>query len=48
MKFIRNQLALLRPDFLIEASCVNEGLTEGDILEMGLRLANDVSNYIEL
>ena len=46
MRLFRNQIALLFPDSVILLSQSNEDQTEGDIMEMGERLASEVRNYI--
>ena len=46
MRMFKNQLALLCPDALCLLSTSNELLTEGDIREMGARLAAEVHNFI--
>mmetsp|Transcript_10566 Transcript_10566/g.10576 ORF Transcript_10566/g.10576 Transcript_10566/m.10576 type:complete len:208 (-) Transcript_10566:633-1256(-) len=47
VRTIRNQIALLRPDCVLMCSHMNEGETEGDIFDMGQRLAREVLSYIE-
>jgi hypothetical protein len=42
MRLFRNQIALLYPDSVILLSTANEDQTEGDIFEMGERLAIEV------
>ena len=42
MRLFRNQIAMLYPDSVILLSTSNEEQTEGDILEMGERLATEV------
>lgn len=39
MRLLKNNLALLHPEALILCSNSNESSTEGDIREMGVRLA---------
>jgi len=46
MRLMRNNLALLYPDSIFLSSICNEDNTEGDISEMGIRLAQEVVNYI--
>jgi len=46
MRLMRNNLALLFPDSIFLSSICNEDNTEGDITEMGIRLAQEVVNYI--
>ena len=43
---MRNNIVLYFPDSLFLLSSSNEGKTDGDILEMGERLAKEVRNYI--
>jgi hypothetical protein len=46
MRLLKNNLSLAHPEALFLASGANEELTEGDIFEMGERLANEVKQYI--
>lgn len=46
VRLIRNQVALCRPDMLLMCSHMNEGETEGDILQMGERLSEEILQYI--
>lgn len=46
MRLFRNQIALLYPDSVVMLATSNEDQTEGDIMEMGERLASEVRNYI--
>jgi len=46
MRLMRNNLALLYPDSMFLSSTCNEDNTEGDINDMGIRLAQEVVNYI--
>merc|ERR1712039_665715 len=46
MRLMKNNLALLYPDAICLCSTSNEDNTEGDINEMGIRLAQEVVNYI--
>jgi len=46
MRLMKNNLALLYPDSIFLCSTSNEDNTEGDINEMGIRLAQEVVNYI--
>lgn len=46
MRLMRNNLALLFPDSMFLSSSCNEDNTEGDINDMGIRLAQEVVNYI--
>jgi hypothetical protein len=42
MRLLKNNLSLMHPDAIFLSSSSNEEQTEGDILEMGVRLANEV------
>ena len=42
----KNNIALLFPEAMFLCSSANEEHTEGDIMEMGVRLAQEVNNYI--
>jgi len=44
---IRNNIAMVRPDTVLMCSTLNEGETEGEIIEMGRRLASEIKSYIE-
>lgn len=46
MRLMKNNLALLYPDAIFLCSTSNEDNTEGDFNEMGIRLAQEVVNYI--
>lgn len=46
MRLMKNNLALLYPTAVFLSSTANEDNTEGDISEMGIRLAQEVVNYI--
>ena len=46
MKLLKNHLNLLHPEAMFLCSCINEDNTEGDIGDMGERLANEVTTYI--
>jgi hypothetical protein len=46
MRLLKNNLSILHPDGIFLSCTSNEDKTEGDILEMGQRLANEVKNYI--
>ena len=39
MRLLKNNLSLIHPEALFLCSCSNEDTTEGDIAEMGMRLA---------
>ena len=47
MRLFKNHIGLLYPNSMYLCSAANEGNTEGDILEMGLRLSNEVKNYLQ-
>mmetsp|Transcript_26524 Transcript_26524/g.51848 ORF Transcript_26524/g.51848 Transcript_26524/m.51848 type:complete len:248 (-) Transcript_26524:375-1118(-) len=46
MRLFKNHLALIFPDHLYLLSSANEGHTEGDIGEMGGRLAAEIAEFI--
>ena len=46
MRLLKNNIALLFPEAMFLCSSANEDHTEGDIFEMGQRLAQEISNYI--
>jgi hypothetical protein len=46
MRLMKNNVALLYPDAIFLCSNSNEDNTEGDMNEMGIRLAQEVVNYI--
>jgi hypothetical protein len=46
MRLLKNNIALLFPEVMFLLSSANEEHTEGDIQEMGVRLSQEVSNYI--
>jgi len=46
MRLMKNNIALLYPDAIFLCSNSNEDNTEGDFNEMGIRLAQEVVNYI--
>lgn len=47
MRLIKNQISCLYPDALCLLSVSNESLTEGNIMEMGVRLAKEVDEFIK-
>lgn len=47
MRLLKNNLSILHPDGIFLSCQSNEEQTEGDILEMGVRLAEEVKNYIQ-
>jgi pimeloyl-ACP methyl ester carboxylesterase len=46
MRLLKNNIALLFPEVMFLCSSANEEHTEGDIQQMGVRLAQEVNNYI--
>lgn len=46
MRLFKNNIALLYPNHLLLCSKVNEDYTDGDIGEMGKKLAIEVRNFI--
>jgi hypothetical protein len=46
MRLMKNNISLSYPDAVVLSSTCNESNTEGDISEMGIRLAQEVVNYI--
>lgn len=46
MRLMKNNLAMIFPDAIFLMSNVNEDNTEGDMNEMGIRLAQEVVNFI--
>lgn len=46
MRLMKNNIALLYPDAIFLCSQANEDNTEGDFNEMGIRLAQEVTNYV--
>jgi len=46
MRLLKNNLSIMHPDAIFLSSSSNEEQTEGDILEMGERLANEIKVYI--
>jgi len=46
MRLMKNNIALLYPDAIFLCANSNEDNTEGDMNEMGIRLAQEVVNYI--
>ena len=47
VRLIRNALGLVHPHALFLCSAANEASTEGDIMEMGEKLASEVSEFVE-
>lgn len=43
---IKNNIALVFPEVMFLMSCANEDHTEGDINEMGVRLAQEITTHI--
>ena len=46
MRLLKNNISLLHPEALFLSSQTNETDTEGDITEMGVKLSNEIINYI--
>lgn len=46
MRMIKNQVSLSLPNAMCYCSCANEEMTDRNIEEMGLNLANEVKKYI--
>lgn len=46
MRALRNQITYVYPESVVLLSTANEDQTEGDIMEMGERLATEVKSYI--
>ena len=46
MRLLKNNLSLLYPEALFLCSSSNENETEGDIMSMGVRLAQEILQYI--
>jgi len=47
LRLIKNHICWLHPNYLFLCSTANENQTEGDIIDMGLRLASEVRNFIQ-
>lgn len=47
MRLLKNNISLLYPETIFLLSTSNEDQTDGEISEMGLRLAGEVINYIQ-
>jgi hypothetical protein len=47
MRLFKNHICMLYPNYMFLCSAANEGNTEGDIIEMGLRLSNEVKSYLQ-
>jgi Putative serine esterase (DUF676) len=47
MRLLKNNISLLYPETVFLLSTSNEDQTDGDISEMGLRLAGEVISYIQ-
>jgi pimeloyl-ACP methyl ester carboxylesterase len=46
MRLFKNNLALVYPDAIFMVSSSNEDNTDGDLNEMGIRLAQEVTNFV--
>ena len=47
MRLLKNNLSVMHPDAIFLSSSANEDKTEGDLFEMGERLAEEVRQYIQ-
>lgn len=47
MRLLKNNLSVMHPDAIFLSSSTNESETEGDIMELGERLAKEVKDYIQ-
>ena len=47
MRIFKACIAQMLPDALFLSSGANEGVSDGDVMEMGVRLAKDVKAYID-
>jgi pimeloyl-ACP methyl ester carboxylesterase len=47
MKLLKNSISMVHPEAIFLLSKKNENETEGDIAEMGVRLADEVNEFIE-
>ena len=47
MRLFKNHIGMIYPNYMYLCSAANEGNTEGDIIEMGLRLSNEVKSYLQ-
>jgi triacylglycerol esterase/lipase EstA (alpha/beta hydrolase family) len=47
MRLLKNAISTMHPEAIFLSSSSNEDQTEGDIFEMGQRLANEVKTYIQ-
>ncbi len=47
MRLFKNNISIVYPETLFLCSTSNEDTTDGEISEMGLRLAGEVMNYIQ-
>lgn len=47
MRLLKNMLNVMHPEALLLSSVANEDNTEGDIGDMGQKLATEVSNFIK-
>ena len=48
MKMIKNNIAMVFPEVMFLMSSANEDQTEGDIAQMGVRLADEINNHIRI
>ncbi len=47
MRMLKNNISFLHPEAIFLSSTANEDQTEGDIFEMGERMATELKNYIQ-
>eukprot|EP00330_Aristerostoma_sp_ATCC50986_P009737 CAMPEP_0114596742 /NCGR_PEP_ID=MMETSP0125-20121206/18879_1 /TAXON_ID=485358 ORGANISM="Aristerostoma sp., Strain ATCC 50986" /NCGR_SAMPLE_ID=MMETSP0125 /ASSEMBLY_ACC=CAM_ASM_000245 /LENGTH=158 /DNA_ID=CAMNT_0001800311 /DNA_START=1499 /DNA_END=1975 /DNA_ORIENTATION=+ len=47
MRLLKNNISLVYPETLYLCASSNEDMTDGEIADMGLRLAGEVINYIQ-
>ena len=47
LRLVKNHICWLHPNYLFLCSAANENQTEGDIIDMGLRLASEVRNFVQ-
>lgn len=46
MRLLKNNIALMFPEAMFLSSSANEDGTEGDIMQMGVRLAQEVNTFV--
>ena len=47
LRLFKNNISYLYPDTMFLCASSNEDMTDGEIAQMGVRLANEVKNYID-